>query len=55
MIGIATKLAALDILQSRPSAAADPALTALGPLITTHSGYAYFGALGTARGNHAGR
>jgi hypothetical protein len=40
MIGIATKFAALDVLRSRLSAAADPALTALGQFITAHPGYA---------------
>ena len=51
MIGIAAKFAALDVLKKRLLASGDPNHVALGQLIDAHSGYAYFGALGTAYGD----
>ncbi|MBA5635712.1 hypothetical protein H3H37_01420 [Duganella sp. LX20W] len=53
MIGMATKLAALQLLRQRLLAAADPQLAALGNLLSTQARYASFGALGTAIGDFA--
>jgi hypothetical protein len=53
MIGMTTKLAALDILRARLLTSATPALAALGHLLDTHPQYASMGALGTGMGDFA--
>jgi hypothetical protein len=51
MIGMTTKLAALDLLKSRLLSSGDATLSGLGHLLDTNPEYGYMGAIGTAVGD----
>ncbi|MHA6908833.1 hypothetical protein ACQUJS_10445 [Ralstonia pseudosolanacearum] len=52
MIGMTTKLAALELLRKRLLSSADANLPSLGHLIDTHPEFCRMGALGTALPEH---
>lgn len=51
MIGMATKLGALELLRKRLQASSDPTLASYGALLASQPEYAAFGALGTSLGD----
>jgi hypothetical protein len=51
MLGIATRLSALRVLQKRLVSSGDPGLVDLGQLIHNHPGWAHYGAVGPAWGD----